>query len=562
MRDWQAIAATDYDVVVIGGGINGAGTARDAALRGLRTIVLEKNDFASGTSSWSTRLVHGGLRYLEQFEFALVRESLHEREILLRNAPHLVHPLLLTVPIYGERSRPYWKVWAGMILYDLFSYDKSVPIHRMLRGGALKQVARGLDRENLNGGAQYYDAQAEYAERLCLENIFAARDAGATVCNYTTVTGLERSGNRISQVQCQDQFTGETFSVPLAANGMVINTAGPWVDKVLGRVSDGFSCDRQIGGTKGSHIIVDYFPGMPETAFYVEAKSDKRPFFIVPWLGQVLIGTTDLIFEGDLDHLKADNDEIDYLLNETNSIIPTANLSRADIKFTYSGVRPLPYTPQETGKNKSAGAFTRKHILRDHATEGVQNLVSLIGGKLTTYRHVGEEMVDWVFQKRGQTPPPCPTLTTPLPGCISATDPRIQAATRQYASLLSRETVSHLFTLYGSQAQQVLALVDETTELAKLISPNLPDIKAQIVYAAQQELAETYLDITRRRTTIAMQDHYGLDALPVLAEVLQKYCGWTRERCDRNRTDYYEFMRNNCIPDFQLGAIEEPLAVA
>ncbi|MEM8640433.1 MAG: glycerol-3-phosphate dehydrogenase [Cyanobacteria bacterium P01_G01_bin.54] len=560
MRDWQNIAATDYDVVVIGGGINGAGTARDAALRGLRTIVIEKNDFASGTSSWSTRLVHGGLRYLEQFEFSLVRESLREREILLRNAPHLVHPLLLTVPIYGERSRPYWKVWAGMMLYDLFSYDKSVPIHRMVRGGALKQVARGLDGENLKGGAQYYDAQAEYAERLCLENIFAARDAGATVCNYVTVTGLERTGKRIHQVQCQDSLTGETFTVPLTAKGMVINTAGPWVDQVLERVRGEFVCDRQIGGTKGSHIIVDPFPGMPETAFYVEAKSDKRPFFIVPWLGRVLIGTTDLRFGGDLDRVKANTDEIDYLLNETNAILPTANLSRADIKFTYSGVRPLPYRQQS--HSQKTGAFTRKHTLHDHSPEGVQNLVSLIGGKLTTYRHVGEEMVDWVYRKRGQTPPPCPTLSTPLPGCIQATDPRIQAATRQYASLLSRETVSHLFTLYGSGAQQVLALVDETMELAESISPHLPDIKAQIVYAVNQELAQTYLDITRRRTTLAMQDHYGFNALPILAEVLQKYCGWTEERCDRNRAEYYTFMRENCIPDFQLGAIEESLAIA
>lgn len=556
MRDWQAIAQTPYDVIVIGGGINGAGTARDAALRGLKTLVLEKNDFASGTSSWSSRLVHGGLRYLEQFEFALVRESLREREVLLRNAPHLVHPLLLTVPIYRERSRPYWKVWAGMVLYDLFSYDKSVPLHRMVRGGALQQVLRGLDPENLAGGAQYYDAQAEYAERLCLENIFAAQAAGATVCNYVTVTGLQRTGDRLSVINCQDTLTGETFTVQVAAEGTVVNTAGPWVDRVLERVDSGWQGDRQIGGTKGSHIIVERFPGMPDAALYVEAKSDKRPFFILPWLGQVLIGTTDLLFAGDLDRVKADTTEIDYLLNETNAIIPTANLSRADIKFTYAGVRPLPYT-----QGKDTGAFTRKHILRDHSPEGVNNLVSLIGGKLTTYRHVGEEIVDWIYQKRGQTAPPCPTLTTPLPGCISATDPRIQSATRQYASLISRESISHLFTLYGTQATAVLALVDAAPELAQKISPNLPDIQAQIVYAVNQELAQTYLDITRRRTTIAMQEQYGLKALPVLAAVLQKHCGWTPERCDRARADYYDYMRNNCIPDFQLGAIEAELQV-
>lgn len=556
MRDWHAIAQQTYDVVIIGGGVNGAATARDAALRGLKTLLVEKNDFASGTSSWSTRLVHGGLRYLEQFEFSLVRESLRERELLLKNAPHLVHPLLLTVPIYGGRSRPFWKVWAGMLLYDIFSYDKSVPIHRMLRQGALKQVVRGLDEENLNGGAQYYDAQAEYAERLCLENIFAAQDAGATVCNYVAVVGLEKTGDRITQVDCQDTLTGERFTVQTSPETLFVNTAGPWVDQVLDVVSPVFKGDRKIGGTKGSHIIVDRFPGMPDSAFYVEAKSDKRPFFIVPWLGKVLIGTTDLLFEGDLDRVKANNDEIDYLIAETNAIVPTANLSRADIRFTYAGVRPLPYS-----QGKNTGAFTRKHILHDHHTEGIQNLVSLIGGKLTTYRHVGEELVDWVYAKRGQTPPPCPTLTTPLPGCIRATDPRIQSAMRQYASLLSRESVSHLFTLYGSQAGPVLALVERSPDLAQKISPNLPDIRAQIVYAAKTELAQTYLDITRRRTTIAMQENYGLNALPIISEVLQQYCGWTAERCDRNAQNYLDYMRDNCVPDFQLAAIDAQFKV-
>ena len=173
-----------YDLIVIGGGINGAGVARDGALRGLKTILIEKGDFASGTSSWSSRLVHGGLRYLEYFEFSLVREALREREILLRTAPHLVNPLLLTIPIYSDRSRAYAKIWAGMILYDIFSYDKTLPSHRMLSAAKFKQLFRSLDPENLRGGAQYYDGQVALAERLCLENIISANTAGATVLNY------------------------------------------------------------------------------------------------------------------------------------------------------------------------------------------------------------------------------------------------------------------------------------------------------------------------------------------------------------------------------------------
>ncbi len=556
MRNFSAIQDDAYDLIVIGGGVNGAGVARDAALRGLKTILLEKNDFASGTSSWSTRLVHGGLRYLEYFEFPLVRESLRERELLLQNAPHLVKPLMLTVPVYGERSRPYWKIWAGMILYDIFSYDKSVPLHRMLQKHSFQQLFRSLDTENLKGGAQYYDAQAEYAERICLENIFDAQTHGAQVFNYVEVTGLAREGDRVTRVECRDQFSGETFTVKGSEQAVVINTAGPWVDKVLAQGEpQAIGKTRKIGGTKGSHIIVDRFAGTPDTSLYVEAKTDGRPFFIVPFLNKVLIGTTDLPFEGSLDRLKADNEEIDYLLTETNNIITTANLTRADVKFTYSGVRPLPYA-----EGKNPGALTRRHILYDHKKEGVKNLVSLIGGKLTTYRHVGEEMVDWAYKRMQRPAPHCPTLKAPLPGCIIQTDARIKQAAAEYRHLVPAATVFHLYSLYGSKGREVLALLEEHPELAEPITANLPDIRAQIVYAVQQEMAHTFLDITRRRTTIAMQDDYGFPALPAIRETVQRYCGWDDERCDRLTAEYYAYMHGNCVPDYALVEAAAPVA--
>jgi glycerol-3-phosphate dehydrogenase len=398
MRNLATVINQTYDLIIIGGGINGAGVARDAALRGLKTILIEKGDFASGTSSWSTRLIHGGLRYLEYFEFALVREALKEREVLLRNAPHLVHPLLLTIPIYTDRSRPYWKVLAGMILYDIFSFDKSLPNHRMLPKSTFKQLFRSLDLEHLSGGSQYYDGQVTYSERLCWENILSAKNAGATVFNYTEVTELHLHNNRLVAVTIKDVLTGQEFKIQGHDQTIVINTTGPWVDLVckLG-IKDGqpetIGKTQKIGGTKGSHIVVAPFSGAPDSTLYVEAKSDSRPFFIVPWLGMYIIGTTDFRYHGKLDNIKADNSEIDYLLKETNLIIPTANLSREDIKFTYSGVRPLP-----NSDGKKAGSVTRKHILFDHKKEGVNNLISLIGGKLTTYRNVGEQLVNLTYK--------------------------------------------------------------------------------------------------------------------------------------------------------------------
>lgn len=539
-------------MIVIGGGINGAGVARDAALRGLKTILLEKGDFCSGTTSWSTRLIHGGLRYLEYFEFALVRESLAERETLLHIAPHLVKPLLLTIPIYRDRSRPYWKIQAGMVLYDLLSYGKTLPSHRMLTQQQFVELFPEIDRTNLQGGAQYYDAQIAYVERLVLENVLAAAAAGATVLNYVEVTQLNCKGDRIVALQCQNTLSGETFTIQGSQEAVVVNTAGPWVDQVLSRGKrdssiEPISFQRKIGGTKGSHILVDPFPGMPETALYVEAKSDGRPFFIVPWAGMVLIGTTDTHYNENLDLVKATNDEIDYLINETNSIIPTAELTREKIKFTYSGVRPLP-----ASEGKKPGSITRRHILYDHTSEGITNLISLIGGKITTYRQVGQEMVDRVFQKQKHLAPVCQTASQPLPGAISLNEKAIQKVICEYGDRLDPKTIDHLFSIYGVRTIEVLALIDKEPALAEAVAPPLPDIKAQIVYAVQKEYAKTLVDIADRRTTIAMHTSFGFEALATITNVLEKYCGWSKAECDRQIEAYRHYMMTHCIPDYAI----------
>jgi glycerol-3-phosphate dehydrogenase len=438
MRDFSTIQHSTYDLIIIGGGINGAGTARDAALRGLKTLLIEKDDFASGSTCWSTRLIHGGLRYLEYFEFALVRESLHERERLLHNAPHLVQPLQMTIPLYRGAARGYGLVQAGMLLYDLLSFDKTVPNHRMLSAQKFKQLFRTVRSPDIVGAAQYYDAQVEYAERLCLENVLDAQAAGATVLNYVAVQGLQLGENspEIVAIACEDQLSGATFTVN-TRGAVVVNTSGPWVDQIchLGRKQgqvQTIGTTKKMGGTKGSHLIVDPFPGAPQTALYVEAASDRRPYFIIPWLGKYLIGTTDLAYQGNLRAIKASNAEIDYLLSETNRVLPSAQLTREDVRFTYSGVRPLPYVG-----DKNPSSITRSHILFDHQTEGVNNLIALIGGKLTTYRQVSEEIVDRVYGKLKRIAPPCPTRNKPLSGAIAADTEQIEAMTKRYHATVS-----------------------------------------------------------------------------------------------------------------------------
>ena len=393
-----------FDVVIIGAGINGAGIARDAAMRGLSVLLVDKSDIGTGTTSASTRLIHGGLRYLEHYEFGLVRESLRERETLLKIAPHLVRPLPITIPIYKHSRRGRATIRAGMIAYDLLSIGKSLPRHRMLsRGETLKQ-SPGLNAEGLLGSALYFDAQVEFPERLVLENVLAARGHGAEVLTYTPVTNLRGEGDSVSGVE----FVREGLS-QFARAAVVINAAGPWVDRLLERAP--VQSPRLIGGTKGSHMVVSPFPGAPTTAIYIEARSDRRPFFIIPWNGKYLIGTTDVRFEDDPDDVRSEPWEIDYLLSETNLAFPSAQLTRERILFTYAGVRPLARTD-----DKDEQSITRRHFICEHPQ--LKNLLSIVGGKLTTYRSLAEECVDLIFRKLGRSSPPCTTAKEVLPGAV------------------------------------------------------------------------------------------------------------------------------------------------
>ena len=390
------VRAFPHDVVIIGAGINGAGIARDAAMRGLKVLLIDKGDLGGGTTIASTRLIHGGLRYLEHFEFGLVRESLREREILLRIAPHLVRRLAITIPIYKQSKRGRLTVRAGMILYDLLSWNKSLPRHRMLSRAETLERWPGLNPEGLVGSALYYDAQVEFPERLVAENVRSAINFGAEVLTFTRVTRFAVEDGKVSGVE----LVSESGQTRFAEAAVVINAAGPWVDLVLERAP--VESPKLIGGTKGSHIVVPPFPGAPSNAIYLEARSDGRPIFIIPWNDLYLIGTTDVRFEGDPDDVRCELWEIDYLLTETNLALPGAHLTRDSIVYTYSGVRPLPVTGE-----KDEQSITRRHFIREHPE--LANLLSIVGGKLTTYRSLAEECVDLIFRKLGKDSPPCNT---------------------------------------------------------------------------------------------------------------------------------------------------------
>ena len=508
-------SAGTFDLAVIGAGVNGAGIARDAALRGLRVIVFDKDDMCSGCSAISSRLIHGGLRYLEYGEIPLVYESLHERRYLRLTAPHLVEPLRICIPIYEGARRGKLLIRLGMLLYDLLSLRKTVPNHEILSSDAIRAAEPGLEASGLRGAARYYDAQVAFAERLVLENLIAAQAAGAEIRLHCEVTRIEAEGGVVNALRYRD-VDGAERRVEARA---VVNAAGPWVDRVLDIAPK--ATKRLIGGTKGSHIIVGRFEGAPGDAFYVEAAKDGRPFFIIPWNEQYLIGTTDIRYDEDLDHIRASEAEVDYLLNETNRVFPQARLSRSDIHYAYAGVRPLPF--KEEGPES---AITRRHIIKVNR-DVAKGLISIVGGKLTTYRSLAEQTVDKLARLQRLRLPSCRTAETDLPGTWGRE--RAQAAV-EALGVLSEVGVKRLLHVYGGRAAAVAELCSEDPSLARALDDRGRVLAAEVVFTLRKEFAQTLTDIVFRRMMVGFDADQGRSMYNEIAALAAAEAGWSTQQ--------------------------------
>jgi glycerol-3-phosphate dehydrogenase len=523
--------AAEFDVIVIGGGINGAGIARDAAGRGLRTCLIEQGDLGSGTTRFSSRLIHGGLRYLEHGELGLVYESLREREALLTCAPHLVRPLPLAIPIYRGGRRGRWTIAAGMWLYDLLSAGKSVPRHRMLSREQALRMLPGLNPAGLIGAASYYDAQVTFAERLVVEIALAARSAGADIRTYCRVDRILTRHRRVQGVEYTDTMRGGRFTVTAP---LVVNAAGPWVDRVL------LGLDRPmrkiLGGSRGTHIVVHRFPDAPTMACYVEARADGRPFFVIPWNGMLLIGTTDIRFDGDPAAVRAQPRELRYLIDETNRVFPGAGLKTCQILYTYAGVRPLPRK-----RRKEAAAISRRHFIKHHR-RFARGLYSVIGGKLTTYRHLAEDVVDRLWRSLHLPERPCTTATEPLPGArldLQEVEGRLCDC-----GLISPESRRHLLEVYGCRAGEILQLVNRDGDLAASLCPYSHAIAAEIVFACEAEMAVSLADCLQRRCMAGLAPDLGRAALPQAAAVTRRHLGWSAGRIEAEVEAYLKSLEN------------------
>jgi glycerol-3-phosphate dehydrogenase len=492
---WKKLGEEPFDLVVIGGGITGAGIARDAAMRGLRTVLVEKRDFARGTSSYSSKLVHGGLRYLAHMEFGLVYDALTERRVLLDLAPHLVEPLPFLFPVYGGGKYSFLAVCGALWSYSLLSAFSTIGWHRMLSRRNVLSAEPALREEGLEGGGTYFDCGTNDA-RLVMETLKSAADHGAWMLSYCPVVKIEKVSGRVSGVTVRDEFSGKKKKISAK---IVVNATGPWTDEITRM--DSPKGPRNLRPTKGIHIIVERSRIKNRGAICMQHPDDGRMMFTIPWGEErTIIGTTDTDYPGDPYDARAERADIDYVLRVANHYFPAAGLTDRDILTTYAGVRPL---VMDSAASESGVSRTHRIF------ESPSGLLSIAGGKLTTYRLMAKELVDRVVERlwpeEEEKRPHCMTDTEPLSGgdMGERTDYLRDALDNAEADFgVDRRLASRLIQTYGSNHRDLCRILKERPEFAEPLPGAMGCVKAEAIYAVRHEMALHLDDFMVRRTWV------------------------------------------------------------
>ena len=511
---FERLGRDRFDVLVVGGGITGAGIARDAALRGLRVALVDRGDFGSGTSSRSSRLIHGGVRYLEHGHLRLVFEASRERRLLLQLAPHLVRPLAFTWPVYRGARLPRWKLGAGLLLYDLLAGLRSMGRHRRLDAEGVRRAEPALRPDGLTGGARYWDAATDDA-RLTLATVLGAAEADALVVNHCAVRALVHGGGRVTGAVVEDRFGGGARTVRA---DVVVNATGPWADELLA-LDDGRP-HAAVRGTKGAHILVPRDRVGNVSAVTLLSPLDGRVMFVLPAGRFALVGTTDTRTTEHPQAVRATEEDVAYLLAAVNALFPAAALGRDDVVSAWAGLRPLVAAGQGEGAG-AEGSASREHALAWSDTQ----LLTITGGKLTTYRAMAAEAVEAVLRRLRRRARPPLTHRRALPGGeLASLDAERSAAT---AAVGDGETAAWLVGAYGTRWRRVWGLTERVPALRERLDPSLPYLAAEVTYAVGFELACTVGDVLLRRTHLAFEtrDH-GRAAAPRVAALMASALGW------------------------------------
>ena len=507
---------SEFDVVVIGGGINGVAIARECAQAGRRTLLVEQRDFGSGTTSRSTRIIHGGLRYLERGEIGLVRESLRERERLLRERPHLVRPMQFLLAFSDGARHSALAVRTGLWLYSLLSSGR-LTSKRINERGVLE---RNLDSGRAWSVFSYEDAQCEFPELLVAEWLSEAQAAGATVRNYTEVLEVRSTSGVVNGVRLRECFDGAEEFV---AARRVVNATGPWADRMIARSSVQLPRP-MVGGVRGSHIVLPKFPGAPAHALYAEA-CDGRPIFVLPWNQQVLVGTTEIADHGDPGATKPSADEIDYLLRSLRRLIPACDVGVSDIRYAFAGVRPLPYAP-----GRDFAAISRRHELHDHRESGARGMISVVGGKLTTAAGVARECAEQMGIKARKDRAQAQIALIPADG--------VESSLRQWSHLIAAyahiplRSARALAEWHGRCALGIARAAAAEPELRQPLCEHSPHLVAEAVAAMQHGRAATLADVLLRRVPVALSGCWSEECTRQAAQRIGRVFGWREQEIE------------------------------
>lgn len=523
------LQAETFDVLVIGGGVTGAGVALDAVARGYSVALVEKLDFASGTSSKSTKLVHGGIRYLPNFDFALVREALIERGLLLHNAPFLVRPVGFVLPIYEGERHPVGMRFTtpgglglgllldiGLWLYDRLAGKRNIAHHRRLSRKQVLELAPGLVQDGLKEGFIYYDAQTNDA-RLTLTLVRTAARLGAVIANYTGVQAFISENGHVSGARLCDHAGQQEFTVRARH---IVNATGIYSEQVESLVEQ--EPQVRIEPSKGVHLVFAREKlQVGQDAIVLPETDDKRILFLVPWESRVIFGTTDT-GSGDLDHPTATREDIHYLLKHLKRYL-AVNLSEEDILSVYAGYRPLVLPHKAT---HSSAQLSRTHAV----LQSPSGLVSIVGGKLTTYRRMAQDTVD-LLQRRDSRAIQHPTIHLPLLGSAGWPEAQSELASQGSVLGLDERVIDHLSSIYGTEIRAIFKLLEEDPTLAERLVADLPYIRAQVVHACRAEMAMTPYDVLARRTSIILEDRQrGLGAAEHVADLMARELHWSPEQ--------------------------------
>ncbi len=510
------LSRANFDLAVIGGGINGAAIARDAAMRGLSVALIERGDFAGATSSRSSKLIHGGLRYLPQGQLGLVRTALAERERLRRlTAPHLVKPLRLLFPLYRGRGPGRIALGAGLWLYDLFARPPRAERHRAVNRAAALAAEPMLNPQALVGGALYYDAGGDDA-RITLENVLDAAYHGGAIANYVELEHFAHAQRRIAAAEVRDRLGGTRFELRAR---LFVNAAGPWVDDL--RRLDDPAAARSVRLTKGVHLVIGR-ERLPVREALVLGDAHGRIVFVIPHGGAVLVGTTDTDFDGDRECVAAGPGDVAYLLDVVSQSLPGAKLTVADAIASFAGLRAL----GAAGDGRAPSAVSREEVM----VESRSGLISVAGGKLTTHREIAERVVDRAASILDRGAGRSPTLDTPLPGARRV-EIKDAGGAAQALAALPADLREALAARYGTRAIVPASLARQSPELARPLVAGCPVAAAEVIYAVRYEMAASVADFIQRRTALSWRHPRSAGAAAQqAARLMAAELGWDRAR--------------------------------